>query len=196
MSSNLPGLDRSSRLTMLGLSWPSVADFCASSRSLAFAARMSSRASASASWTASNAAFLADVGRVASFREESFAARAASSAEALVSDMAVWLWYVARALAACSKGLLDRVREYVTVCYDMYTVVSMAATFWSSHHDDASRLPGSAPQSASARPRSWKRCCTSQPSLVTMLGRPATDHAAQAVGSYNASGLCHAAIQL
>ena len=82
-----------------------MADFCASSRSLALAARMSSRASASASWIASRAAFLADVGRVASFLEESFAARAASSAEALVSDMAVWYSDLARALVACGEGL-------------------------------------------------------------------------------------------
>ena len=72
---------------MLGLSWPSVADFCASSKSVALAAKMSLRAAARASWTASKAAFLAEVGRVASFLDESFAARAASSAEALVRDM-------------------------------------------------------------------------------------------------------------
>lgn len=48
---------------------------------------MTSREAARASWTASRAAFLEEVGRVASFLEDSLAARAASSADALVSDM-------------------------------------------------------------------------------------------------------------
>jgi hypothetical protein len=74
---------------MLGLSWPLVADLCASSRSFALAARISSRASARPSCTASRAAFLADVDSVASFLDESLAARAASSAEALVRDMVI-----------------------------------------------------------------------------------------------------------
>jgi hypothetical protein len=130
MSSNLPGRDRSSRLTMLGLSWPSVADFCASSRSLALAARISSRASARASWTASSAAFLAEVGSVASFLDESLAARAASSAEALVSDMLVMCY-------TCTRGVCKGLSPWVWQLYyrGWYMLVGwrVLATFCSSH---------------------------------------------------------------
>lgn len=91
MSSNLPFRARSRRLTMLGLSSPLVADFFASSRSFALAAKMSSRAAARASCMASRAVFLALVERVAKRREESFAMRAASEGEALVNDIFVRL---------------------------------------------------------------------------------------------------------
>lgn len=64
-----------------------MADFLASSRSVALAAKISSRAAARASCMASKAVFLAVVERVARRREESLAMRAASEGDALVNDI-------------------------------------------------------------------------------------------------------------
>jgi hypothetical protein len=55
--------------------------------SLAFAARMSLRASANASWMVVRAWFLASTESVASVRDEILAARAASSGDAFVRDI-------------------------------------------------------------------------------------------------------------
>ena len=57
------------------------------------------------------------------------------------------------------------------------------------------RFTGSGPQPAVHVRVLGSLESASQPSLVTILGRPATDHAAYALNSYNASGLCHAAMQ-
>lgn len=77
---------------MLGLNSPLAADCLASSKSLALAANIRSFAANNASCIVSRAAFLADVGRVASRRDEIFAARAACSGESFVRDIAQSDW--------------------------------------------------------------------------------------------------------
>lgn len=72
---------------MLALSSPFAVDCFAFARSSALAARIESFALESASWIASSALLRALTESVASFLEETFAARAACSGEELVRDM-------------------------------------------------------------------------------------------------------------
>lgn len=89
MSSNFPVLERSNRLRMLWLNSPSAADLVATSRSRAFAARISSFAAESASCIDCRAKFLESVERTARVREDILAAFAASSGDPFVRDMLI-----------------------------------------------------------------------------------------------------------
>lgn len=88
ISSHLPFLPRSSLDTRAWLRLPSAAALRARSRSRALAARIASLDSVRAAWMASRASLRAEAGRVARAKDAVFAAMAAASGEALVSDMA------------------------------------------------------------------------------------------------------------